>query len=474
MVIMQPYRASPYQRPPPRHQATTTALSPMVIDQKAIAQTNRVRPQMSYNPIGSGASQVPVLSSQKPPMATFSAQARKTLTPQQLSNTPNAAMVPIYCLQPQKAFVRVSGRTVRAPDVKEFKDKRENKQKWIQSFTIKDDRDTIEVKIWHKTQEHMNSFSHLTLDQVVHIWTDDVKLNTKTSFGNRSSGVPNTTSPLHLNLTEGKMGHKIDIGNEEEMRTMFKTALDINVGGIVPSLSLKQVLGAVNSVSNERFNLVVCVKKMASSTQINSKNGPLTKTLITIFDGHGQEASLTMWGDTMASIVQQWVPFKTALILTGAQVGVYAMKPQITVGYQTHIQVDPECKNIEWLRHFAASCSSLPDELNPSNNMKLRIRDVAEAQEVPIEAIGTCYRIADISALAETLAVTEACPTCHVSPKNEDSWSFTLSRNISFMDDTGELYHPNMASSTIQCLLGHKCPFDGTEDPDQGILKDGW
>jgi hypothetical protein len=39
--------------------------------------------------------------------------------------------------------------------------------------------------------------------------------------------------------------------------------------------------------------------------------------------------------------------FFLAVILTGAQVGTYASKPQITAGYQTHIQVNPECKNID-------------------------------------------------------------------------------------------------------------------------------
>jgi hypothetical protein len=36
-----------------------------------------------------------------------------------------------------------------------------------------------------------------------------------------------------------------------------------------------------------------------------------------------------------------------ALVITGAQASMYSMKPQITIGYQAHIQVDPICKNIE-------------------------------------------------------------------------------------------------------------------------------
>ncbi|KAF9105743.1 hypothetical protein BGX27_009480 [Mortierella sp. AM989] len=446
-------------------------------------QRHQTQLQSRYQPHQSHAPILPPLAvypRQQPPLLTYSAQARKTFAPQQMNCAPDAALVPIHGLQPLKSFV--VRRTVKIPDVKSYTDKRDNnRQRWIQSFTIKDDRDTIEVKIWHKTQEHLDSYSDILLDQVVHVWTDDVKLNTKPPYGNQLSGIPTTSSPLYLSLTEGKIGHKIDFGNETEMKNLFRTGLDANVGGIVPSVSLKQVLSALSSIGNERFNLVVCVKKMVSSTLVNSKNGPLAKTLLTVFDAQGQEASLTLWGDGMATVAQQWDPIKTS-----AQVGMYALKPQITVGYQTHVQVNPECKNVEWLKHFAARCSSLPDELNP----------VADIQEIPIDRIGACYRIADISQLAESLAVTELaygftyailseldiesrasdiltakcpsckhaiasykmepCQTCHVSPKNEDSWSFTLARNISFMDDTAELYHPSITSCTIQNLLGFK------------------
>ncbi|KAF9401390.1 hypothetical protein BGX21_001817 [Mortierella sp. AD011] len=517
---MQRHQATPYQRDPPRPPVTLGVPPPVsTVDQEHQVPIQRyVQSQSFYQPrppYGSGIPSVVAYSRQLPALPTFSPQALKTFAPQQLNCAPDAHMVPIHCLKPVKSYVRVSGRTVRAPDVKSFTDKRDSKQRWIQSFTIKDDRDTIEVKIWHKTQEHLDSYSNISLDQVIHVLTDEVKLNTKPSFGSQASRMPTTSSPLYLSLTEGKLGHKIEFGNESETTALFKKGLDANIAGIVPSISLKQILGALNSMGNERFSLVVCVKKvlnmtcfpvdcfilyetsksniaiapllkMVSSTVVNSKNGPVTKTLLTVFDAQGQEASLTLWGDSMATTAQQWDPFKTTLILTGAQVGMYAMKPQITVGYQTHVQVNPECKNVEWLKHFAARCSGLPDELN----------SVSDIQEVPIDHIGTCYRIADISQLAESLAVAELaygftyailsefdiesraseiltakcpgckhaitsykmepCQSCHVSPKNDDAWSFTFARNISFMDDTAELYHPVIASCIIQNLLGFK------------------
>jgi hypothetical protein len=53
---------------------------------------------------------------------------------------------------------------VRAPDIKVFPNKWDpTKQTWLMSFTIKDDCDTIDVKFWHKTQEHLQRYTHVTV-----------------------------------------------------------------------------------------------------------------------------------------------------------------------------------------------------------------------------------------------------------------------------------------------------------------------
>ncbi|KAI8355465.1 hypothetical protein B0O80DRAFT_528664 [Mortierella sp. GBAus27b] len=418
---------------------------------------------------------------------SYSAHALKTFAPQQMAYTPDAAMVPIHSLQPVKSFVRVSGRTVRALDVKAFSDKRDSgKQKWIQTFIIKDDHGTIEVKLWHKSKEHLDAYAFISLDQVVHVWTDEVKINTRPVTGSQTSNMPVTSSPFCLELTEGKVGHRVDLGSEAEMESLFKSALGINIGGVVPTISIKQVIGALGSIGNQRFNMIICIKQMISSSVINSKNGPLKKTLLTVFDAQGQEASLTLWGDRMAVESEKWVPLSTVLLLTGPQVTLFGLKPQITVGYQTHIQVDPACKNVEWLKHFVTQCSTLPSELNP----------IAAADSVTIDQIRTYHRIIDISAVATSLGTLElvygkafvilseldienlasdvltakcdsckgaitsykmdACPKCQIMPKSEDSWTYCLSRHISFMDHTAELYHPTIHSDVVQNLLGFK------------------
>ncbi|KAG0312640.1 hypothetical protein BGZ99_009358 [Dissophora globulifera] len=50
----------------------------------------------------------------------------------------------------------------------------------------------------------------------------------------------------------------------------------------------------------------------------------------------------------------------------------------------------------------------------------------------------------------------EACPRCNVLPKGEELWTFSLARNVSFMDNTAELRHPNISSATAQSMLGCK------------------
>ncbi|KAF9585384.1 hypothetical protein BGW38_002614 [Lunasporangiospora selenospora] len=331
-----------------------------------------------------------------PVVPSYSLHALRTFAPLPMHFTPDAAMVPIQHLQPEKCFV--VRRTVRVPEVKSFPDSRDGtKTRWLQWFTIKDDLDTTEVKYWHKTQDHLNLYSDIT---VVHIWTDEVKLKPKqynsVRGGAPSTSAPSTTSPFFLSLSEGKMGHKIDIGSKDEMDTLFKEALGMNAGGAIPSISIKQAISAVDSIKSQRFNMAVCIKKCDSPTLVKSKNGPLAKTSLCVFDAQGQEAALTFWGDTMASVAPQWTPYSTVLVLSGAQVSLYATKPQITAGYQTHIQVDPYCKTVEWLKHFAAQCASLPTEVNP----------VAETESISIQNIQTCYRIGDITRLVEQMGTT--------------------------------------------------------------------
>lgn len=54
------------------------------------------------------------------------------------------------------------------PDKKES-----NKMRWLQSFTIKDDLDTIEVTFWHNTREHLEMNSGITVSMpCTNKWSD--------------------------------------------------------------------------------------------------------------------------------------------------------------------------------------------------------------------------------------------------------------------------------------------------------------
>lgn len=74
--------------------------------------------------------------------------------------------------------------------------------------------------------------------------------------------MPTTSSPFCLDLNEGRIGHRIELGSEVETTTLFRTALGVNFGGVVPTLSIKQVVGALSSIGNQRFNMVVCAKQV--------------------------------------------------------------------------------------------------------------------------------------------------------------------------------------------------------------------
>ncbi|KAF9964341.1 hypothetical protein BGZ70_006602 [Mortierella alpina] len=367
---------------------------------------------------------------QIPKMPSYSNQALKTFAPEQMSYVPDACMVPIRSLQPGKVFVRVSGK---APDVKAFPDRKDpSAQRWLQSFTIKDDLETIDVKFWHKSQEHLNAYSNISLDQVIHVWTDEVKLSTKPASGNLASSTPSTSSPFVLNLSEGKVGHRIAMGNDVEQATMFKIALEANAAGVMPSLSIKQVMSALHAISDKRFNLVVCVKKLLSSGVINTKNGQLMKTVVTVFDAQGQTVSLTLWGETMSTIAQQWV--------TGSTETAYGL----TFAILSEFDIDNIAADVLTAKWYGSRYVGIFDYMYHCPSCKEMI---------------SSYKM-------------EACSRCTATLVAEDSWRFSLAKHISIMDDTAELYHPTISSDIAQRLLGFKPKeFSALQTIERGQLK---
>lgn len=59
----------------------------------------------------------------------------------------------------------------------------------------------------------------------------------------------------------------------------------------------------------------------------------------------------------------------------------------------------------------------------------------------------------------------EACARCQTIPASEDAWTFSLSRHISFMDNTAELHHPCIPSDVVETLLGFKVKVDCLYQP---------
>lgn len=179
----------------------------------------------------------------------------------------------------------------------------------------------------------------------MHVWTDDVKSKSKSSFGGNASAPSATSSSLTLTLSEGKSGHKVVPGSEQEQATMFRTALGANSGGVVCAVQVKNIATASKNLEHQRSNVVICVKKVCDflnqillkttkkslnltsdsvviyiffllqlnpTSNINTKNGPKARRIITVFDAHGQDAALTLWGDEMCNTADSWTPMETS------------------------------------------------------------------------------------------------------------------------------------------------------------------
>ncbi|KAG0224048.1 hypothetical protein BGW41_005257 [Actinomortierella wolfii] len=261
------------------------------------------------------------------------------------------------------------------------------------SLTIKDEHDTIDVKIWHRSQEHVSHYEWIKLDLVIHVWTDDVKLNTTDTTD--TTTVSSTTSPLVMTLSEGKHGHQIVSGSPEEHRTLFKTALDVNAGGIIQTFNLEQLVSAGDALLHQhrRLHLPLLVKRIGTETQVRTRFGETYKRTLTMMDGQGREARLTLWGASMSRSAQDWTANETVLVLTAPKVGMYNQMLDISLGFQTHVQVNPACKTVEWLRHAA-----------PQFNDAHHVNRPHESTEMALENITTFYSILQISEIIPGLS----------------------------------------------------------------------
>ncbi|KAG0269242.1 hypothetical protein DFQ27_004304 [Actinomortierella ambigua] len=410
----------------------------------------------------------------------------------------SAVVVPIGRLEAVRALV--VSRTIRVSDPKPFKDKRNPSQTlWTQSLTIKDEHDTIDIKIWHRSQEHVQMYWWLKLDLLIHVWTDDVKLSTTDSMD--SSTVPSTTSPLVMAVNEGKHGHQIVLGSPEENGALFRTALGVNAGGIIDSFHLDQLLGAGDSLhQQQRPDLLVLVQKIGVESQVRTRFGEACKRTLDVLDGQGREARLTFWGALMSRSAEDWTANETVLVLTAPKVGVYNQKLDVSVGYQTHVQVNPLCKTVEWLRHAASQFNTVgqtdrsPAAMNVTLNQITTFYSICDIPEtiLTLSSLNTSYGYTigvisqldieqrNIDLMSATCLMCRQrvtshqimpCETCKAEPPAE-TWKFTLSRLISFMDDTGELCHPIIDHNVAQAMLGFSASeFSGLNSTERMQVK---
>ncbi|KAF9973618.1 hypothetical protein BGZ73_003140 [Actinomortierella ambigua] len=408
--------------------------------------------------------------------------ARSRLSQPASEPTLTAVLVPIGRLEAVQTLVRVSGRTIRVSDPKPYKDKRSPSQTlWVQTLTIKDELDSIDVKIWHRSQDHVNQYWWLKLDLLIHVWTDDVKLNATDSMD--GSTVPSTTSPLVMTVSEGKHGHQIVSGSPEENEALFRTALGVNAGGIIQSFHLEQLLGAGDSLhQQQRLHLPVLVKKVGVESLVRTRFGETCKRTLVVLDGQGREANLTFWGALTSRSAEDWIANETVLVLTAPKVGMYNQMLDVSVSFQTHVQVNPVCKTVEWLRHAALSFVATGQTNQPP-----------AASEVALDQITTFYTIREISETIPTLSSLSASygytigvisqldiedpgfdlmsATWQAEPPAE-TWKFTLSKLIAFMDNTGELRHPNVDPHVAQKMLGFSASeFSGLNSTERMQVK---
>ncbi|MCJ1391895.1 hypothetical protein MMC18_004762 [Xylographa bjoerkii] len=210
---------------------------------------------------------------------------------------------------------------------------------------IKDDTGALMVRLWYANVDYK-----LRLGQLVSVWTPHISTNDLGSLTLHGASLVTSIFPERDSSCYFMVQDNSDTG------TLCKTSIGYTDGKRLTSLmTLKSYVEGGHEVNDGK--ILVCVKsirgrkKQIESYIVTDKKGnPLEKVDVNVFDDTSQ-ATLTLWNHVIDSAAS-WRPSHTILLITSAAFRDGA-RPSISMTSITHVEVDPNMRDAEWLRAFA-------------------------------------------------------------------------------------------------------------------------
>ncbi|KAF8545347.1 hypothetical protein BDD12DRAFT_811448 [Trichophaea hybrida] len=222
-------------------------------------------------------------------------------------------------------------------------------------MAVMDDTGVIDIKFWLTRPSAATSLLKLGALATVHTTFVAALSQTERDFSAALSmvSVSDTDSSAHVEFFE----------DTDENWADYRVPVGIvgaaRLKGLMP---LKVFVESGADVYGAR--LLVCVKWKGAKKQVQCKDGTtVEKRDIGVFDDT-MEATLTLWGSTIAS-ANSWDISKTVLLLTSPTIKLWRKDVQITLGRLTLVVVDPIHWDAQWLRNYAKKLLRKPDICQP-------------------------------------------------------------------------------------------------------------
>ncbi|KAI1495171.1 hypothetical protein F5X96DRAFT_613698 [Biscogniauxia mediterranea] len=221
-------------------------------------------------------------------------------------------------------------------------------------LVVSDGSAVITIKLYHSHSSI--SASQLVLGRRINIWV--------TYIAQKQNGIEPipfcfsaTTIHPGINKAHYIVFHVDQIGSDNDRSLRHPIEIDISQHNCLPDLmTLKAFISSGYDLGEGR--ILVCVRSIGPRRTVHSKKQqePLNLVEVGIFDDTAN-CMLKLWGDKVAS-ARTWVPNKTILLILKPtcripersnvhQAGVY---PELGIGYNSIVDVDPDFAEADWLR----------------------------------------------------------------------------------------------------------------------------
>ncbi|KAI9299096.1 hypothetical protein K502DRAFT_345516 [Neoconidiobolus thromboides FSU 785] len=251
----------------------------------------------------------------------------------------------------------ILGRVININDCKPHTTKDKNTYGYYQLILIKDDIDIIPIKIYSKVK------STIKLDDLVGVIQakcKGVEMDEMVLYNPSINHPFGLSKWLEIDQILFMIGNIKILIEDNNNNKLFKKPIGYD-NKLFKINYLKSVRSQIGN-QKQYFDGKILLGVIMETQIIKTKYGSSNKRTIKVVDQELSTAEITLWGD-LTLMANDWVVFETALLITQPNVDVFRGNIQISIGFNSFIEINPSCINNQWIR----------DQMNHINNNQSKL-----------------------------------------------------------------------------------------------------